>query len=141
MVQWYFRKLVDSFAYDKKYQLLRTTMHVRFVDRSTCRVEGIVNDVCVRVRCSYVPVDFVILDTGHGLGAPIIFGRPFLHTAKATIYTGTSDICFHIKDRKERFSYKSRKPPSSNMPRTRPSIHLKKGTVSRPTNPRSYRSH
>ena len=56
---------------------------------------------------SYVPVDFVVLETGGDVRAPIILGQPFLSTAKAIIYTDSAKICFTIKDRKEKFSFKN----------------------------------
>jgi len=51
-------------------------------------------------------VDFVVLDTGHDLKAPIILGCPFLHIAKATIHAGSAKISFQIKDRVEKISFK-----------------------------------
>jgi hypothetical protein len=39
---------------------------------------------------------------------PSFLGRPFLSTAKAIIYTDSAKICFTIKDRKERFTFKNR---------------------------------
>jgi hypothetical protein len=47
-------------------------MHVQLADQSICRVEGIAYDIYVWVGCSYVPVDFVVLDTSHDPRAPII---------------------------------------------------------------------
>jgi hypothetical protein len=90
-------------------------MHVQLADQSICRVEGIADDIYVWVGCSYVPVDFVVLDTSHDPRAPIILGRPFLSTAKAIIYANSAKICFTIKDRKERLSFKSSKLQSPNM--------------------------
>jgi hypothetical protein len=57
---------------------------------------------------SYISVDFVVLETGGDERAPIILGRPFLSTVKAIIYVDTAKICFTIKDRKEKFSFKDR---------------------------------
>ena len=34
-------------------------------------------------------------------------GRPFVSTAKAIIYVDSAKICFTIKDRKEKFSFKN----------------------------------
>jgi hypothetical protein len=59
------------------------------------------------VRQSYVPVDFVVLETGGDVRAPIILGRPFLSTVKAIIYADSAKICFIIKDNKEKFSFKN----------------------------------
>ena len=56
---------------------------------------------------SYVLVDFVVLETGGDVRAPIILGRPLLSTAKAIIYADSAKICFTIKDRKEKFSFKN----------------------------------
>jgi hypothetical protein len=50
----------------------------------------------------------VILETGGDERAPIILGPPFLSTAKAIIYANTAKICFTIKDKKEKFSFKDR---------------------------------
>ena len=57
---------------------------------------------------SYVLVDFVVLEIGGDIRAPIILGRPFLSTAKAIIYADNAKIFFTIKDRKEKFSFKNR---------------------------------
>jgi hypothetical protein len=55
---------------------------------------------------SYIPIDFVVLETGADERAPIISGRPFLSTAKTIICADTAKICFTIKDKKEKFSFK-----------------------------------
>jgi hypothetical protein len=68
--------------------------------QSLCYPKGILEDVCVWVGHSYVPVDFVVVETCGNEKAPIILGRPFLRTAKAIIYTDDAKICFTIKGRK-----------------------------------------
>jgi hypothetical protein len=60
------------------------------------------------VGSSYVPIDFVILETGGDVKAPIILGRPFLSIAKTIIYADIAKICFIIKDKKEKFLFKNR---------------------------------
>ena len=57
---------------------------------------------------SYVHIDFVVLEIGGDIRAPIILDQPFLITTKAIIYTDSAKICFIIKDRKEKFSFKNR---------------------------------
>jgi hypothetical protein len=49
---------------------------------------------------SYVPVDFVVMDTGGDERVPIILGWPFLCTAEAIIYAEHVKIVFSIKDKK-----------------------------------------
>jgi len=56
---------------------------------------------------SYVPVDFVAMETGVDEKAPIILGRPFLCTTKAIIYAEYTKIVISIKDKKERFTFKN----------------------------------
>ena len=65
---------------------------------------------------SYVPVDFVVVDTGGDERAPIILGRPFLCTTKAIIYAEHAKIVFSIKDKKEKFSFKEHILHSPTLP-------------------------
>jgi hypothetical protein len=65
---------------------------------------------------SYVPIDFVVLETGGDVRAPIVLGQPFLSTTKAIIYMDSARICFTIKDKKEKFSFKNRILQSSGHP-------------------------
>jgi hypothetical protein len=100
--------IIPKVIYDNILQfepLLHTTMHLRFADQLTRWVEGIVDNVCVRIEHSYVPVDFVVLETGRNPNAPIILGRPFLHTVSATIYAGTAEVCFYLNQRIEQFPF------------------------------------
>ena len=87
-------------------------MSIRFVDRSTRRVEGITDDVEVLVRYSRVASDFAILNTEHDETTPIILGRPFLRMARAAIYARTSNIHFDIVGMIEEFSFKTHRPIS-----------------------------
>jgi hypothetical protein len=49
----------------------------------------------------------VVLETCGDKRAPIILGRPFISTVKAIIYMDSSKICFTIKDKMEKFSFKN----------------------------------
>ena len=64
------------------------------------------------------PVDFVVLEIGGDIRTPIILGQPFLSTVKAIIYADSAKICFTIKDRKEKFSFKNRILQSPRHPQT-----------------------
>jgi hypothetical protein len=50
----------------------------------------------------------MVFDTDGDTRAPIILGQPILSTAKAIIYVDIAKICFTIKDRKEKFTFKIR---------------------------------
>ena len=54
--------------------LLYTNMHLQLADQSLCYPKGIFEDAIIRVGQSYVPVDFVILEIGGDVRAPIILG-------------------------------------------------------------------
>ena len=88
--------------------LLYTNMRLQLADQSLCYPKGVLEDAVVRVGKSYIHVDFVVLETGGDIRAPIILGRPFLSTAKTIIYMDSAKICFIMKDRKEKFSFKNR---------------------------------
>jgi hypothetical protein len=85
--------------------LLYTIMYLQMANQTLCYPKGILEDVCIRVGQSYVPADFVVIETSGDDRAPIILGRPFLCTAKAIIFTDNAKISFNIKGRKEMFTF------------------------------------
>jgi hypothetical protein len=56
----------------------------------------ITEDVLVKVRHHFVPVDFVVLEMGEREKPPLILGRPFFKTMGATIDVGKGEIKFDI---------------------------------------------
>ena len=57
------------------------------VDQSIQFLEGIAEDIIVKIQDNYIPADFMILDMGEEEeDVPIILGRPFLNTTNAIIY-------------------------------------------------------
>jgi hypothetical protein len=60
-----------------------TTMTVQLADSSIKYPEGIIQNLLVNVRGSYVFEDFVVLDTKEEI--PLILGRPFLRDVNARI--------------------------------------------------------
>ena len=86
---------------------------------------GILEDICVRVGQSYVPIKFVVVETGGDVRAPIILGQPFLSSSKAIIYADNTKICFTIKDRKVKFTFKNHIHHSPSHPQK---VYLPKET-------------
>jgi len=68
----------------------------------------ILEEICVRIGNSYVPADFMVVNTVTNERSPIILGRPFLNTVGAIIYASTAKITFNIKGNREAFSFKNR---------------------------------
>jgi hypothetical protein len=100
--------IMPKVIYDKILgdPLLYTNMRLQLADQSLCYPKGILEDAIIRVGQSYVPIDFMVQQTGGDERAPIILGQPFLSTMKAIIYVDTIKICFTVKDRKEKFLFK-----------------------------------
>jgi len=88
--------------------LLYTNMHLQLADQTICIPEGVLEKLVIRVGQSYVPVDFMVMETGVDEKAPIILGGPFLCTTKAIIYTEYAKIVLSNKDKKETFTFKNR---------------------------------
>jgi hypothetical protein len=112
--------IMPKLIYEKIHgdPLLYTTMCLQLADQTLCYPKGIHEDVCVRVGQSYIPADFVVIETGGDMKAPIILGRPFLSTAKAIIYTESAKIYFNINGKKERFTFKNKTLQSPVHPQT-----------------------
>jgi len=60
-----------------------TTMTLQLADSSVRYPAEIAQDILVKIRGYYVPVDFVVLNMELTKETPLIWGRPFLSTAGA----------------------------------------------------------
>jgi hypothetical protein len=67
---------------------------------------GIVENISVKIREFFVPVDFVVLDMHLDSKVSLILGRPFLSTANAHIDVGKGKIKFTINGKEEQFAFK-----------------------------------
>jgi hypothetical protein len=79
------------------------------------RLVEIAEDIPVRIKNSFVPVDFVVLkmDVCHQI--PLIFGRPFLSTTRATIDIAARIIKLHISRKEETSTFKSKGTKKCNQ--------------------------
>jgi hypothetical protein len=69
---------------------------------------GIAENILVKIREFFVPVDFVVLDMHPDSKVSLIFGRPFLSTANAHIDVRKGEIKFTKNGQEERFVFKPR---------------------------------
>ena len=85
-------------TYDKLFYtpLASTSVYVQLADQSTHYLEGVATDLLVKVRSAYIPIDFMMLDTGNVEDTPLILGCPFLNIANACIYVASGQIQFHF---------------------------------------------
>ncbi|XP_015945182.1 uncharacterized protein LOC107470305 [Arachis duranensis] len=71
---------------------------LEMADKTLKRSYGMVEDVLVKVDDLYIPVEFVILDTGDDRNESIILGRPFLAIAKAIIDVERGDLVLRLHE-------------------------------------------
>jgi hypothetical protein len=79
--------IVPKIIYDQLNHdfLVPTSMHLQLGNQSIRHPVRIVEDILVRIRNSFLPVDFVVLKMDVCRQTPLILGRPFLSTDGATI--------------------------------------------------------
>jgi len=59
-------------------------------DKTIWFLEGLARDILIKIKNTYVVVDFVVSDMGSNTDVPIIFGRLLLSTVDTTIYMGAA---------------------------------------------------
>ena len=72
--------------------LAPTSMQLQLADSIVRHHEGIAEDIPVRVRDCFIPVDFVVLDMDDQKDTTLILGQPFLNAANAYIDVGAREI-------------------------------------------------
>jgi hypothetical protein len=95
--------------------LVPTFMHLQLTDQSIRCLVGIVEDILVRIRNSFVRVDFVVLKMDVCHQTPLILGRPFLSTAGATIDVAAGIIKLNISGKEETFTFKPKGTEQCNQ--------------------------
>ena len=97
--------------------LTPTTMRLQLADATVRCPAGIAEDIPVKIRGCFVPVDFVIMDINTDIEPemPLILGRPFLNTTKANINVGEGWVCLDVNGQAERFSFRPVKRDECSM--------------------------
>jgi hypothetical protein len=76
---------------------------------------GIVENIPVKIREFFVPVDFVVLDMSPDSKFSLIIGRPFFSTANAHIDVKKGEIKFTINGQEEQFAFKPKPELNSSV--------------------------
>jgi hypothetical protein len=95
--------------------LVPTSMHLQLVDQSIWHQVGIAEDIPVRTRNSFIPVDFVVLKMDVCRQIPLILGRPFLSTTGATIVVAAGIIKHNISGKEDTFTFKPKGAEQCNQ--------------------------
>ena len=71
--------------------------------------EGVVENLLVKLRNTFILVDFMVLDMEGDLGIPLILGRPFLRDTNARIDVGTGKISLRIMGKTMKFKFQNKR--------------------------------
>jgi hypothetical protein len=86
--------------------LVPISMHLQLADQSIQHPVGIMEDIPVRIRNSFIHVDFVVLEMDACRHIPLILGRPFLSTTGTMIDVAAGIIKLNISGKEETFTFK-----------------------------------
>jgi hypothetical protein len=92
------KAVFDNFSYST---LEPTSMCIQLADQSILYPVGIAENIPIKIRDFFVPVDFVVLDMQPDSKVSLILGRTFLSTANAHIDVGVGEIRFNINGKEE----------------------------------------
>jgi len=100
--------VIPKVVYDKlnHHALAPTAMCLQLADQMVRYPTGIAENIPVKIRNFFIPVDFVVLDMEVDAKTPLILGTPFLSTANAHIDVGAGEIQLNINDQQEKFAFK-----------------------------------
>jgi hypothetical protein len=95
--------------------LVPTSLHLQLADQSIQHPVGIAGDIPVRIRNSFIPMDFIVLkiDVCHQI--PLILVRPFLSTTGATIDIAAGIIKLNNSSKEKTFTFKPKGAEQCNL--------------------------
>ena len=85
-------------------ELTPTAMTLQMADRTMAQLEGIIEDVLIKVGKFIFPVDFVVIDMEEDKQVPMLPGRPFLATGAALIDVKKGELTLKVGDEKVHFN-------------------------------------
>ena len=77
-------------------ELTPTAITLQMADRSMAQLEGILEDVLVKVGKFIFPADFVIMKMEEDTQVPLLLGRPFLTTGAALIDVQKGELTLRV---------------------------------------------
>ena len=109
--------VIPKVVYDilNYHELAPTAMCLQLADQTVRYPAGIVENILVKIRNFFIPVDFIVLDREVDAKMPLILGRLFLSTANAHIDVGAGEIQLNINGQKERFSFRPKDEQCSQI--------------------------
>ena len=74
------------------------------VDRTMAQLEGILEDVLIKVGKFIFPMDFVVIDMEEDKQIPLLLGRSFLATGAALTYVKKGELTLRVGEEKVQFN-------------------------------------
>ena len=71
--------------------------------------EGVVERLMIKVKNTYILVDFVVLDMEGDLGIPLILGHPLIKDTNARIDVGKGRISLRIMGKTMKFKFQNKR--------------------------------
>ena len=85
-------------------ELTPTTMRLLMAERAMAQLEGILEDVLIKVGKFIFPMDFVVIDMEEDKQIPLLLGRPFLATEAALINVKKGELTLRVGEEKVHFN-------------------------------------
>ena len=85
-------------------ELTPTAITLQMVDSSMAQLEGILEDVLVKVGKFIFPVDFGVMQMEEDTQVPLLLGRPFLATGAALIDVQKGELTLRVGDEAVQFN-------------------------------------
>ncbi|XP_015949558.1 uncharacterized protein LOC107474454 [Arachis duranensis] len=95
-------------------ELKSTDVVIRLADKTQKQVEGVIENILVKVGNYFLSTDFVVLDMEESYLHPIILGRPFLAIGRALIDVKQGELILRIHD--EHLTFQVFKPATNSEP-------------------------
>jgi hypothetical protein len=104
--------IYDQLNYDS---LVPTSLHLQLADQLIRHPVGITEDILMRIRISFMPMDFVVLEMDVCHQILLILGRPFLSITGTTIDVEARIIKLNISRKEETFTFKTKGTKKCNQ--------------------------
>jgi hypothetical protein len=109
--------VIPKIIYDQMNHdsLVPTSLHLQLADQSIWHPLGITEDIPVRIKNSFMPVNFMVLEMDVCHQIPLILGRPFLSIIGATIDVAARIIKLNINRKEETLTFKPKGTKKCNQ--------------------------
>ena len=85
-------------------ELTPTAMTLQMADRTMAYLEGVLEDVLIKVGKFIFPIDFVVMDMEEDTQVPLLLGRPFLATRATLIDVKKGELTPRVGDEAVHFN-------------------------------------